>query len=169
MSYRQLALDFDREQDPVNAAWAYEIALQQPDADLELCLNLVALYLASSDGGYMAHHRLADGFVRASLDRAREVLDAAERRFGPHAEIGFWRLYLREQVLYEDVPDSEYEALARLGGSLMPHYRLYTGSGGTRSRDQVRALWAQVQDGRTERQRYVRSVLQSAALPPLAP
>lgn len=167
MSYRQLALDFDRAQDPVNAAWAYEVALQHPDADLELCLNLAALYLAASDGGYLAHHRLADAFVRASLDRAGEVLRMAEERFGAHTEIEFWRLYLREQVLYEDVPDPAYEALARRGDSLMPHYRLYVGSGGARFRDEARALWARVRDGATERQRYVRSVLQSAALPPI--
>jgi hypothetical protein len=168
MSYRDLALSMDAQERPVEAAWAYEIAIQGPQAELGLFLNLAVLYFACEDTGYSSHHHLEMDFVGAAYDRIHKILDAAENRFGSQTEINFWRLYIPEfGPPYNEPSMEEYEELARRGDSLMPHYRLYVSSNGTRYREEAKALLSQVRDGSTERKRYIRSVLESAALPRL--
>jgi hypothetical protein len=45
MNFQELALAFDAQVRPLEAAWAYEIAINAPDAEVELFLNLAVLYL----------------------------------------------------------------------------------------------------------------------------
>ncbi len=168
MNYGALARKFDAQDCPIEATWAYELAIREPIADLDLYFDLVGVYFACQDGGYVAAHRLNSEFIGSAYYRLFEILDEAEARFGTHTEIEFWRLYVREIVLGADLPDEVYEALARQGDSLMPHYRLYINSSGTRYQEEVKALLSQVRDGSTERKRYIRSVLESAALPRLS-
>ena len=167
MNYAELALRFDALCRPMDAAWAYEIAIHTPGASLDLFTNLAALYMASGDGGYVAQHHLSDDFVEVAFGRANEVLDLAELRYGDDAEIAFWRHYLREAILFEAIPEEVYEALATQSGSFLPHFRLYIGSNGTRYREEMNILLQHVQDGSTEKKRYIDSILRSTALPKL--
>lgn len=168
MSYRELALSMDAQEYPLEAAWAYEIAVQAPQAELDLFLNLAVLYFVCEDTGYNSYHRLNIDYVSAAYDRIPDILAAAENRFGKQTEIDFWRLYIPEWGPPYQVPQVEqYEKLAHQGGSLMPYFRLYIDSNGTRYREKAKALLTQVQDGSTERKRYIKSVLESSALPGL--
>lgn len=169
MNYVELALKLDALCRPMDAAWAYEIAIHTPNASLDLFTNLVALYMASSDGGYVAQHHLSDDFAAIAFGRANEVLGLAELRYGDNPDIAFWRYYLREVILFEAISEEVYEVLATHSGSFLPHLRLYIGSNGTRYRDEMKMLLHHVQDGSTEKKRYINSVLSSAALPKLEP
>lgn len=165
MTYRDVALELDSKDSPAEAAWAYEIAICAPGAECDTFLNLVALYLECSDFGYAAGKGLSDAFVNAAAERARDVLGEAEKRFGETTDVCFWRLYTRERIGYEEVPDQEYEELTRQNDSLLPCFRLYVSSGGAKYRDEIRQLLAQVEDGGTARKRHIKSVLESPVLP----
>lgn len=168
MSFRDLALSMDAQERPIEAAWAYEIAIQESQVELDLLLNLAVLYFAFDDTGYNSHHHLQMDFVGAAYGRIDKILDVAESRLGKQTEIDFWRLYISEfGPPYNEPSIEDYEELSRRGDSLMPYYRLYSGSNGTRHEEEVKVLLAQVQDGSTERKRHIRSVLTSAALPRL--
>jgi hypothetical protein len=109
MNFLDLALDFDRKELPRESAWAYELALQHPEATLATCLNLIAIYFACNDAGFLAAHHLHDGFVAAAYERAHILLDQAEDRFGRHPEIEAWRHHLRERVEAVEPPPRRYD------------------------------------------------------------
>ncbi len=58
MNFKELAISFDAQARPLEAAWAYEIAINALNAELELFLNLAVLYFECIDVGYAAHHHL---------------------------------------------------------------------------------------------------------------
>lgn len=164
MTYLEWARDLDREERIVEAAWAYEIATREEDTGLDASLDLVALYLSAQDLGFASRHRLSPQWSAAAARRGVEVLDAAEQRLGKLGEIDAWRLYLRERVAYEDIPDHAYEEVAVRTSALMAYFRLYIASGGLRYREEVKPLFELVRQPLTERQRYLSSVLHSFAL-----
>lgn len=160
MNFKELAQRFDAQARPLEAAWAYEIAATEPGADLQTFLDLAVLYFECADLGYAAHHRLSEEFVAGAWDRAFDILNKAEERFGSHTEIEFWRLYF--SFIYSD--DKEIEAacgkLARRNDSLVPYLYLFSSSGKKQYLEEARQLLESVKDGSTERKRYIRSILE---------
>lgn len=151
---RHVALSLDSERKPVEAAWAYEIALTKSDATLELLLNLVAIYLAACDPGYRAHYTLDARFVDGALERAQELLADATQRFGEDAESAYWSLALRDFVLGEPVKDVEYEGLRELPNSEVVDLVLFLRTGESRFVLGARQFLDSMGDGETERARY---------------
>ena len=161
MTSREVALALDAQQRPVEAAEAYEVAIREPRAELDLFLNLAALYAVSIDVGFLAAHRLPDEFVGRAHARAVQVIDEAASRFGETTDIAFWRTYV-DFLVGREVPPGTYEGLAQRGDSLLPLYGLFLQSGGTRYRAEAEALRDQMKDRQSERARLLHSVLESA-------
>ena len=152
---------FDRHDMPVDAARAYESALNDAGASLELYLSLAVLYFQCVDGGYLAHHQLPVEFVDQAWRRANEVLTEAEHRFGGDAEIEFWRHYFRFIVLGAAPFYRVCEELARTSSSLTPYLHLLSSADGEEYREKAEQLLKEVEDGATVRKRYIKSVLES--------
>jgi len=149
-----LAIAFDSDRKPIAAAWAYEIALTKSDATLALLLNLVAIYIAASDPGYRASFLLDSRFVDCALERAQDLLGGATQRFGAHAEIHYWQLFIRDIVLGEDVSDTEYEYLRQLPNSGIADLALFLRTGSSQFVDGARRFLASMDEVTTERARY---------------
>jgi hypothetical protein len=162
MSFRELALTFDAQVSPVEAAWAYEVAVNDPDAELELFLNLAVLYFGCADFGYAAHHHLSEAFVSGAWTRAFEILKKAEEKFGTQTELEFWRLYFSFVHLDDESIHTACRELADRKDSLVPYLYLFTASEKKEHLKEARELFESVKDGTTERKRYIKSVLESA-------
>jgi len=159
MNYKMIALASDAQVKPLQAAWAYEIAINETDSDLELFLNLAVLYFVCVDYGYASFHNLSEDFVTAAFDRALEIIDKAEERFGNHTELRFWRLYF--SYIYSDESiNQSIEDLILEGDSLMPYIYLYTSSGKKKYAEEMQKLLDLVKDASTERKRYVLSIIE---------
>jgi hypothetical protein len=160
MNFQELALAFDAQVRPLEAAWAYEIAINAPDAEVELFLNLAVLYFECVDVGYAAHHHLSENFVSGAWIRAFEILKAAEARFGNQTELEFWRLYFSFIYSGEEPIDDACRKLAERKDSFIPYLYLFTSSGKKKYLEEASKLLQAVKDGDTERKRYIKSVLE---------
>ncbi len=157
---KENAVMLDAQDLPLEATRAYEEVIADCDADFETFMNLAVLYFVCVDGGYATHHHLTPEFINYAWDRAYEVLDEAESRFGPQSEGVFWRHYFRFVVLGEAPFIQTCEYLLASGPSLVPSFYLFTSPGGEPYRPQALALFEQVKAGTTARQRYIRSMLE---------
>ena len=117
---KEKALMLDAQDLPLDAAQAYEEAIAASDADFETFMNLAVLYFVCTDGGYAAHHNLSPEFVNDAWDRAYELLDEAESRFGNQAEMTFWRHYFRFVGLGAAPFIKTCQHLLESGDSLVP-------------------------------------------------
>lgn len=160
MNARQRAELLDAQNRPLEAAEAYESAIRDPHTDLDAFLNLAVLYLEFADFGFAAHHRIPDEYIRNSFSRAQEVLAEAERRFGKHSEISFWQRYLRFVVLGEEPFEEECTHMVNPNESLVPYFYLYSAPGGEKYQQQAEQLLAQVGRGTTQRERYIKSIIE---------
>jgi hypothetical protein len=159
MDFEELALAFDAQEIPVEAAWAYEVAISAPKANLDLFLNLAVLYFECLDFGYASRHRLSEGFTSGAWDRAFDVLNKAEERFGRRTEIEFWRLYFSHIYSGEELTVSACKELTKGKDSLVPFMYLFTSSGKTLFLEEACQLFELVRDCTTERKRYIKSIL----------
>lgn len=166
MSNLMLAREFDSQDQPIEAAQAYEAVIASSQADLTVYLDLAVLYFVCNDGGYAAHHHLSQSFLTMAWDRMFSVLGEAESRFEMDGAIAFWRRYFKRILLGEDFPFNECSELASSSKFLDPHLFLYTSARDRAVREQQRAkaeeLLASVRAGQTARERYIRSVLEAA-------
>lgn len=162
MNTTDIARQFDACEQPVEAANAYERAIDSGEQSIEAFIDLAVLYWVCTDGGYLAHHHLSQEFVDRADRRAREVLDEAARRFGPNAEIAFWQYYF-DHISYGKPSDASFcEALLESGESLVPSFHLYCLTGKATHRQRCEALRSAAKNRRTERERYLWSVADSA-------
>jgi hypothetical protein len=153
------AVTLDAQDMPVDAAQAYEAAIAASDADFDTFMNLAVLYFVCVDGGYATHHGLSQEFINYAWERAYEVLDEAESKFGQQSEITFWRHYFRFVVLGEAPFIETGKYLLQSGTSLVPSFYLFTSPGGDPYRPQALQLLERVKEGKTAKQRYIRSIL----------
>jgi hypothetical protein len=162
MNLRDVALSLDAEGNkPVEAVWAYELATRTGDAELELFLNLAAIYFSANDVGFAAAHGLDTRFVDVAYYRAVEVLKDAESRFGAHPETSTWLLYLEERVIGQEPDPGTYETLSSQPGAMLAHLLIEREpvDHGTRG-ERMGAPWNS--DARsTERGRYMTSLATS--------
>ena len=156
---KEEAMMLDAQDLPVDAAQAYEEAIAASDADFDTFINLAVLYFVCVDGGYATHHGLSQEFINHAWERAYELLDEAESRFGNQSEIAFWRHYFRFVVLGEAPFVETCAHLLQSGASLVPSFYLFTSPGGDPYRPQALELLERVQEGKTAKQRYIRSIL----------
>ena len=161
ITFRELALRLDALQRPLEAAWAYEIALTSPDADLDLFLNLAVLYFECQDFGFASNHKLSQEFTSGCWIRLFESLAIAEERFGKTTEIDFWRLYALSIYSDDEGIESQCIELLDRNDSLLPAMYLFF-LGHYRFIDQMHNLLKVVERGSTQRERYIKSVVESA-------
>ena len=161
MTFQELAEIADSRDCPREAALAYEIALQEDEANLDTFLNLAVLYFVCTDFGYSAHHHLLPEFSAKAYERALAILDKAEERFGRNVEIVFWRQYFQYIVLGDEPFIEPCEQLVSSGSSLVPYFYLFTSFQGEKYRPQAQQLFELVRDGTTAKKRYIRSILES--------
>jgi hypothetical protein len=160
MTSREIALEFDSEDRPIDAADAYEEAVKEADADLDLYMNLASLYFVCTDGGYASYHHLSNEFVNKAWERAMQLLDEAESRFGRNDEIEFWRRYFCFISLGEDESIMERERFTS-SRSLVPYFYLFLSGDGKDYYSEAQKLLEQVLNGNTAKERYIKSILES--------
>jgi hypothetical protein len=156
MSYREIACAFERESKIIEAAWAYELAIQGPDVDREMLLDLAVLYFVCNDTGFSSAYHLHPDFVDAAYPRALEVLALADTRFGKSPETEYWRVHMRERVLGDSIPAEVYERLAEQGAQ-EAFVSLYAATNRSAYRSQAERAFHAAKRGATARQRYVLS------------
>jgi hypothetical protein len=164
MNLNQMAASLDAADKPIEAAQAYEQVIASSTANLDTYVNLAVLYFVCNDGGYAAYHKLSRDFVGRAWDRAFELLDEAERRFGRKAEIDFWRKYFAFILLGEDPSYEEIEQLVQTDTTIIPYFHLLDYRQGRLYRLQAEQLLEQVSAGLTAKERYIRSVLKAGML-----
>ena len=161
MNFQELALEVDAREQPVEAAWAYEIAIHSTEARVDVFLNLALLYFQCVDYGYQVRHQLREEFVSGCWARSFQVLHMAERLFGNQTEVHFLRAYFSSIYSGEKGIEDLCERLAKRNDSLLPAAHLFL-AGKTQHREAAQELLQSVKDGSTERQRYIKSVIEAA-------
>ena len=157
---KEEAMALDAQDLPLEAARAYEDAIASSEADFDTFMNLAVLYFVCVDGGYATHHGLSQEFIDHAWERAYELLDEAESKFGNQTEIAFWRHYFRFVVLGEAPFIKTCERFLQSGTSLVSSFYLFTSPGGDQYRPQALQLLELVKEGTTAKQRYIRSILE---------
>lgn len=162
MNSEEQARVFEAKDQPVEAAQAYEDLIASAQANLDTYLNLAVLYFECMDFGYLAHHKLSDSFIKLAWERRTELLKDAERRFGWHPEIEFWRRYFSYIYGGEAPFFDACERFVKTGETLVPYLHLVCAPAGERYRQQAEELLKSVRAGRTVKERYIKSVVESA-------
>jgi len=154
----ELARSLDVEDRPVEAASAYERAIDE-SGGLEAHLNLAAIYFQCADPGYAARYHLSRGFIADAARRFYEIVAQAQERFPSDGEARFWGLYYDFVHLGANDFTEDAAAIIRDTGSIVPAFFLFTRPGGERYRDQALQLYRRASEGGTARDRYVASIL----------
>ncbi len=162
--YSELSRHFDARDLPVEAAWAYELALREERIGFDAFANLAVLYFTCMDFGYAAAHKLEMEFVKAAHYRSRTVLDLAERRFGARGEIRFWRHYFDTSELGETYPEDMWLDVARLGDTDLPYIYLAVFVDSAAYRERAANAVGRFTDQNTARARLLRSLMGSKAV-----
>ena len=154
MSYQQLAAGLDADAKLIDAAWAYELAVQGTEASLEEYLDLAAVYFTLTDPGYFLAHDIDRRVIDVAYVRAQEVLILAAKRFGTSSETSAWQFLLRERVLGESFPREIMERLAHAGSSTAT-LALYIASERTLFAHEAKAVIDEARSQTTARKRYI--------------
>ena len=166
MTRLAMARVLDGRDQPVDAARAYEAALTAREADLLAYLDLAVLYFVCNDGGYAAYHSMSREFLTVAWNRMCAVLDEARIMFGADGSIVFWKRYFQHFWLQEQFTFEECRELAESSVFLDPYLYLYISTADrairSQQREKAEELFLSVREGRTSRERYIRSVLESA-------
>jgi hypothetical protein len=152
----------DAECKPLEAAWAYEIALTvQDDVSPDIVFDLVAIYAAANDFGFATAHGLDRSFVDFSYYRAVQLLATAAEQFGPHPDFRTWRLYLDDLLGSSDIDYAEIVSIAAEGGSVFGKILVWLRDQGAYQEEIAKiSAWAAVAD--TQRKRFFLSLLGSS-------
>jgi len=154
MTYQDVAASLDADGVLVDAAWAYELAVQRPEASQEEFLNLAAVYFTLTDPGYFLAHGIDRRVIDIAYGRAQEILFLADKRFGTSSETSAWQFLLRERVLGEHIPNEIMERLAQ-AGSPTARLALYVSSERTSFVYEARAVIDAARSQSTARKRYL--------------
>lgn len=164
MNVKEQAAALVYREQPIEAAQAYETVIASGEAELDTYLNLAVLYFVCTDGGYATAWSLPTNFINVAGNRMFALLNEAEQRFGMQAEIEFWKKYFAFISLGEEPFDDACTALVECGTSLVPFFYLFafTGPEGKQYRLQAEQLLLTVSAELTEKERYIKSVLEAA-------
>lgn len=145
---------------PLEAMTAYRELVEGGEGTLEEHLSFAVLLWITTDFGFACFHDIPDEVVRDAYAEALKVLDLAEEKFGTHNEISFWRVYFPYITLGAEAQVDRAVELLRQGPSRVPAFHAFAQLGAAFA-DEARALLVESSPPRSERQRYVVSVLES--------
>jgi len=154
MKYSEIARSMDSDLLVVEAAWAYELALLQEPENLQLRLDLVALYVVANDFGFAAANRLDQRFIDVAHPRAVDLLEEGFGIHGEHPELHAWLHHLNERVLGEPIPDDTLRSLADDPRGEFARLLLYVASNHQEHRLSVEAVFQRAAAEETTRQRH---------------
>lgn len=160
VTFIELARIFDARERPLEAAWAYEIALAQGDMELDLVLDLAVLYFVCLDFGYATRHNLPEEFVSGAWTRAFQVLEVGNDRFGANTDLEFWKCYFSSVYVRDEGIEDLSARLLHNSDSLLPAAYLFL-AGEKEFEGQALELLESVKNGSTERERYIKSILEA--------
>lgn len=163
LNFSDLARSFDARERPIEAAWAYEIAIASGDLELDLILDLAVLYFVCVDFGYATRHQLSREFVYSAWIRAFQILEVGDKQTGNRTELQFWKHYFRSVYLKDEGIEELSVRLVQRNDSPLPAMYLYL-AGNTEFKDKTLELLESVKSGATERERYVRSIIEAQLL-----
>lgn len=158
------ALVLDAKGLPMEAAEAYEEVIAKGVDSADAYRNLVALYVACLDTGYASAHGIAQPFIDRADRRIRELISAANARFGIDPELDFWWRYYRFSILGEEWDDAfpqSYLDKAEAEKALAPFYALVLTHGQDYA-GMLKALAQSTSSQKTERERQLHSMAISA-------
>ena len=148
---------------PAEAVQAFEASLVDAEARLSDYVATAVLYFQILDPGYAAFHHLSMMLVDTASARFRELLDAADARFGASEETAFWRAFFAERRDGATIDPAFYLQLA--GPTfLWPYLPLYAWTHGVEYRTEMAAL-IEATDPASSPGRYVRSYLPLRSFP----
>lgn len=162
MTMLDVAREADRERRLVEAAEAYERVMRDEMPELDVYLDAAVLYMEASDFGVASGLHLPDAFYQVAIPNALRALENARARFGEQPDIAFWTRYVRWICLGPDIDLAEALALERAGAKDVYLYLAQVDEVAPQFAAQSAALLESVSEERTERERYLKSVLDSA-------
>ena len=156
------AIHLDIAEQIVPATVAYEAAIQAGDAPLDAYLNLAVLYWSCWDYGFVSGHHLDLSFRDYAAGRYEAILEQALERYPAYPESRFWQLYCRWVYIDDDPHIAEIKELVKDPYcSLVPYFHLFLQEPSEVYRAKVRALALDIAPCRTEKNRYVLSMIES--------
>lgn len=161
MKLLQKALFLDAQKLPVKASLEYEELLKIGQANLDSYINLAVLYFVCIDFGYETANNLPEDFIMKAWNRVFKILEEAKVKFGYLEEITFWDIYFHFILRGEEPMYEKCALLAEKGEILIPYFHLYTAPRGEKYRQYAEKLFDAVKDEKTEKNRYVKSLLES--------
>lgn len=162
MRYRATALSLDSESQVVAAAWGYELALLQEPRDVDLRLDLTALYAVVNDSGFSTAHHLDLRFIDVAYFRAKELLEQGLALHRDHPEFHAWMYHLDERVLGRPIQQELLRALASDPRGEFARLLLYIESDREEHQSSAEATFRKAAAEQTGRQRYYMSFAPSS-------
>lgn len=165
MSAYEMALEHDIAQEIEKAAEYYEISIRESEATLDAYINLACLYWQATDFGFNAALNLPADFIKIAGSRMYAVLESAEKIFGHHSELTFWRMYFDFTSVGEPpFPEKALELAQQSDDTLVPYMHVYDQTRDEKYRIQVEQLLEEANSTPTTKNRYIASILNSSSL-----
>lgn len=161
MNILERVRQFEEADKPIDALEAYDEIFNQGIAEWEDYINAAVLLFLCQDYGYSSEHRLPKSIIDQAWYRSNEILDEAEKNFGPIDEITFWRRYFEFAVLGEPSFEDECKYLVNKGMTLVPCLHILSSTSDIKYLPHCRKLLNRVNDGKTAKDRYVKSILEN--------
>ncbi len=166
MNKKEMALQYDKDENYLNAIEAYEEYFLEGDPDIEDYINLCVLYFEIIDFGIAAYLKIHFEKMAFAERRFFELLNMARMKFGKKTEFDLWEEYYKWTYLGEEF--DQCRELAKNNDSLLPYYFLMiTETNLNKIREYMPAckiLYEQVKDRSTTKKRIIESILKSAFL-----
>jgi len=152
------AIRFDIQKENIKSAQAYEFVNKQSHAPVASFINLACVYwlsLEPGSGAAMDFRHLAD-------TRLYEVLDEGQRLYPNALELEFWRLYIRQIHLGDDLvaPENVLELAQQSNSTIVPYFYLYSYTKNPLYLPQIRALVQIARCQPTCKNRYILSIVE---------
>lgn len=142
------------------AAAGYEAALRSDPGDIEATVNLMVLYWQVTNRHAACAAPMPADFRSHALERLRELLDSAARRFTLSAEVRFWKKYIAADQAGRSFELAEGRRLLREDPDyLEPAFVVFSDSAGAEAEPQAMRLLADYSEQPTARGRYVTAMI----------
>jgi len=119
MNKKEMALQYDKDENYLNAIEAYEEYFLEGDPDIEDYINLCVLYFEIIDFGIAAYLKIHFEKMAFAERRFFELLNIARMKFGEKTEFDFWEGYYKWRYGGEEF--DQCRELAKNNDSLLPY------------------------------------------------